>query len=278
MINLPFHSYLINLPEDCEIVYDMSKDRIGDAIGSLPILKYICELNPKLKISVIYYAKDNGEYSWTNGINLFDWSPWKPFSIYQIPPPGKPIFNSLDGNGFSIWGTLRRLNLQPKLCAPTSVDVSHNDFNVTMHIINAVGIRNQPYVSRRVLSMFKYEQIAEYLYHNGIQTTRLGAAYDRVRDLKPCINDLTPQNLPLHDTFVQLARSDMFMGGDSGLTHAAAAFGIPVIVETDAHSKEAGGLAGIPPGSLTEISYNCSYETHIELLHNHPLLKDKLGK
>ena len=274
MINLPFHNYLINLSEDCEIVYDMSQDRIGDAIGSLPILQHICVLNPKLKLSVIYCAKDNGEYSWHRGINLFDWSDWKPHTIYNYFPSGKVIFNSVDGSGFSIWGTLHRLNLQPKLRSPSNI--SHTERNVSMHIINAVGIRNKPYVSRRTLSMEKYEQIGKYLVQCGITVTRLGAEYDRIRDFDSCINDLTSQNLTLHDTFTQLAKSDLFMGGDSGLTHAAAALGIPVIAEVDPVSKSAKGLAGIPQNLLTEIPYNCNFETHLQLLQNHPLLKDRI--
>jgi ADP-heptose:LPS heptosyltransferase len=66
------------------------------------------------------------------------------------------------------------------------------------------------------------------------------------------------------------------MGGDSGLTHAAGALGIPVIVEMDELSKSALGIAAISPELVTEIPYNCSFETHIDLLSGHPLLKKNL--
>lgn len=276
MIQLPFLSYPLNIPEDSEMVYDMSKDRIGDAIGVLAILEYAIKLNPKLKLSILYCPSNHDEYSWFSGINLFDWSIWQPYKVYQSLPPGKFIFNSTDSGAFSIWNTLKNLNLQPKLRVPAHIDVSHNDFNVSMHIINAVGVRNKSYVSRRALSMEKYENIGRYLCHNKVTVTRLGAAYDRVRDFDSCVNDFTSQNLSLHNTFINLAKSDLFMGGDSGLTHAAAALGIPIIVEVDTVSKAALGLAGIPPELLVEIPYNCSYETHLLFLQNHPLLKYKL--
>lgn len=276
MINLPFLKYKLDLPEDSEIVYDMSKDRIGDGIGVLTILEHTSKLNPKLKISVIYCSSGHAEYSWINEINLFQWSEWQPYKIYQRAEPNKIIFNSTDTSAFSIWGTLSGLNLCPKLRVPDNIDISHNNYAISMHIINAVGIRNKPYVARRALNMVKYKNIGKYLSKNGITVTRLGAEYDRVRDFGAPIVDLTSKNLSLHDTFIHLAKSNLFMGGDSGLTHAAAALGIPVIVEIDSASKDACGLAGIPPELLVEIPYNCDYKTHKELLHNHPLLKDKL--
>lgn len=283
MLYLPFLNYYsttdhidINVPDDSEIVYDMSKDRIGDAIGALSILEHATKINPKLKMSVLYSAREYEEYSWINGIDLFAWSEWKPYKVYRDSVPKSAfLVDSASGCSLSIWNTLSKLKLSPKLRSPVKVDTPHNEFSVSMHIINAVGVRNQPYVSRRALSMEKYESLGKYLSGNGITVTRLGAEYDRVRDFDSCINDLTSKNLTLHDTFLSLAKSNLFMGGDSGLTHAAAALGIPVITEIDAVSKGALGLAGIPQNLLTEIPYNCNFETHLQLLQNHPLLKDR---
>jgi len=276
MLKLPFFNHLIDLPDDSEIVYDMSKDRIGDAIGVLAILENAVQLNPALKMSVLYYPKNHKEYSWSSSINLFEWSKWKPYRIYHTLPTGKFIFDSI--SGFSIWQTLYRLKLYPKLQVPDNIKINNavGISSISMHVLNAVDVRNQWYVSHRATSMEKYEHIAEYLIDNKIVVTRLGAAYDRVRDFNNSTIDLTSQNLSLHDTFIHLAASSIFMGGDTGLTHAAAAFGIPVIVEIDSISKSALGLAGIPLDLLTEIPYNCSLEMHKEVLRNHPLLKDKL--
>lgn len=276
MLSLPFLDYTLPLPDDSEIVYDMSKDRIGDAINVLCILEYACKINPKLKMSVLYYARDNEEYSWISGINLFEWSNWQPYKIYPRAPTGKFIFSSADGHGFSIWTTLRRLQIHPKLKVPDNIEITHATFNVSMHIINAVGPRDKLYVARRILNMDKYEQIGKYLSDSEIKVTRLGAAYDSVREFDLRITDLTSKNLSLHDTFIQLAKSDIFMGGDSGLTHAAGALGVPVIVEMDAVSKAALGIAAISPDLVTEIPYNCSFEEHIKFLENCPLLKNKL--
>ena len=277
MLTLPFLDHTLDLPDDSEIVYDMSKDRIGDAISVLCILEHACKLNHQLKISVLYYARDDAEYSWINGIDLFSWSAWKPHKVYTQLPRNKMIFSSAYGHGFSIWNTLHRLNIHAKLQVPDGIDVTHKDFNVSMHVINAVGVRDKPYVSRRVLNMDKYENIGRELNKNKLSVTRLGAAYDRVKDFDLCVTDLTSKNLTLHETFVHIAKSNIFMGGDSGLTHAAGALGIPLIVEMDSVSKAALGIAAITPELVTEIPYNCSFETHLTILHNHPLLRDKIG-
>lgn len=274
MLHLPFLTFPLDIPDDSEIVYDMSKDRIGDAIGVLAILEHTTKLNPNLKISIIYGSNGHDEYSWFSGINLFDWSAWKPYKVYQSLPAGKLIFNSTDTGAFSIWNTLHKLKLYPKLQVPSSIDISNSDYNVTMHIINAVGVRDKPYVTRRILNMEKYENIGRHLSKNGIPVTRLGAAYDRMRELDPCITDLTSNNLSLHDTFIYLAKSDLFMGGDSGLTHAAAALGVPIIAEVDPVSKAALGLAGIPTELLVEVPYNCSLDTHMQMLQ--PILNGQL--
>ena len=269
------------LKSNVEAVYDMRHDRIGDGIGVIPILKYMQKSLKKL--SVIYDSKTGDiEHSWQGGINLFEWTDFKPYKVYKQPLKLRPtvtIFNSI--TNMSVWDTLGLNDLYPEMRVPKAfknvdefLGIKPTDKVITTHVLNAVnvGVRNTYYVTRRVLNMDKYEKIALELCDRGYKVIRLGAYYDKVRLFKEPVIDLTERDLPLEWSFSILARSCLFYGGDTGLKLAGSALGVPIAVEIDPVSKsfvynlKYRSYFGCKPDLLTEIPYNCSFVEHMKLL------------
>jgi hypothetical protein len=272
-VSIPFLDKKIfsNMPE--ELVYDMRNDRIGDAIGATAILLWLKNIT-NLKVSVIYDRKENRdlEYNWAGGINLFDWVEFKPYKIYAETPKGKTIISSYEGKDFSIWKTIKLLNLFPKMTCPSylieEVKQKYPFDYVCVHILNAIGARNTGYVTRRVLDMEKYSSIIKWLYDAKIKVIRLGARYDAIKRMPYC-DDLSLKDLSLAESLAILSQSILYLGGDTGLTHAASALGIPVIIETDKDGKDLGGLNGIFPFLHTDIPYKTPLINYIKILMLH---------
>jgi hypothetical protein len=259
-----------------EILYDMRHDRIGDAIGATALMDYVVN-KYDVKISVVTDKKDRRlEYSWSPGINLFEWTTFKPYRIYDIScysNLAQSLLNKVIN--FSIWNQLRDLKIFPKMYPSDRLLNTYKRPEgkfVSLHVINAVGIRSGEYVQRRILSMEKYERIALELCNKGWKVNRLGIPYDAVRPFKEPIIDYTYKNLILEESFMHLFYSSLFLGGDTGLKHASSAFGIPMLIETDEHSKRDSNPGR--PDLLTDISYNCSFEEYMIILNDHPVIKE----
>jgi ADP-heptose:LPS heptosyltransferase len=270
------HDVLLSSLKGQEILYDMRHDRIGDAIGASALMDYVVN-KYDVKISVVTDKKDRRlEYSWLPGIDLFEWIPFKPYRIYDTSNYSnlsQSLLNKVIN--FSIWNQLRELNIYPKMKPPErllKIFKKPEGKFISLHVINAVGIRCGEYVQRRILSMEKYERIALELCKRGWKVNRLGIAYDAVRSFKEPVIDYTPWNIPLEQSFIHLSHSSLFLGGDTGLKHASSALGIPMLIETDDHSKRDSNPGR--PDLLTDIPYNCSFEEHMNILNNHPIIKE----
>jgi hypothetical protein len=265
-----------------EVIYDTHNDRIGDCIGASALLEYFAN-KYKVKISVIVDKNDpRHEYSWFKGIDIFEWTSFKPYKIYEPSivddTTAAIIFDSrarFYGDAFHIWALLKKFELYPKMSVPKRLletfEKPEGKF-ASLHVLNIAGVRSGEYVNNRKMSMEKYERIALELCNKGWKVNRLGIAYDAIRPFKEPVIDYTSQNLPLEQTFLRLSYSSLFLGGDTGLKHAASAFGIPMIIETNEYNIK--HILQGRPELVTLVPYNCSFEEYMNILNNHPVIKE----
>lgn len=229
-----------------EIVYDPTKDMIGDLFGAVFLLRWLKERYPHLKLSW-YLKKENIRFGtdWFSDFDVLSWIPLDLSFSYDMLPEDKVLFSSMES--FSVWYDLmflqEAIGWTPKMRRKRSFGGLPQEY-IVMHILQTTekGTRSESYVKRRALDFDKYERLAHSL---SIPVVRIGASYDMHRKIKGIL-DFTG-DLTLEDSLRVICGAQVFIGGDTGLKLVASAMGIPCVLEIDAVSKKIGGLGGCDP-------------------------------
>ncbi|KKN00184.1 hypothetical protein LCGC14_1140280, partial [marine sediment metagenome] len=156
-------------------------------------------------------------------------------------PQGDTGFNF--GNLWTLLPKLRAKRIFPKISIPYGWRKWYNYFVRLEHPLVCVHILdNPPYNLIRKHNFTDFEEIIVYLAKQGLNVIRIGVDNGSVVKYNNVI-DVTPKNLSIMASASIISECDIYIGGDTGMSHIAAALGkrIIAIYGTNEHDKKSFG-------------------------------------
>lgn len=153
-------------------------------------------------------------------------------------PQGDVGFNF--GNLWTFLPKLRAKRSFPKISIPDGWRKWYNYFVRLEYPIVCVHILdNPPYNLTRKHNFIDFEKIIVYLAKQGINVIRIGVDNGSVVKYNNVI-DITPNNLSVMASASIINKCDVYIGGDTGMSHIAAALGkrIVAVYGTNKHDKK----------------------------------------
>lgn len=204
--------------------YDFWRNRIGDKVATSACLKWFKQINQNVKLIAIDDNKSFGERlsSMPSSVifsGLID-------GVARKRPP-----DSFGINFGCIWIRLPWLaekNIYPSIKVDTAIELELlNRFEwmsepyVCIHILE-----DAPYNIKRNIDFDSMQELITRLSNYGYRVVRVGKWLGKIA--KHCI-DTTTEHFTVMQSAVIVKNSFCYIGGDTGVTHIAAAVGVPNI-------------------------------------------------
>jgi len=216
-------------------------ERLGDRI----ILLYFAENVKREKKGIMLHAFERFGYPSVSDFTMKEWAPPGLFeSVISNPadlPPDMPRLFPCPGNLFVYAPKkIAETGIFPSLTIPRRhYEWLKTDFIELLPDLGKDFVRpivcfhpllDAPYQRSRNHSFPQWKACMELVAQKGATVVRIGAPVKSelvVRGKK--IYDLTPLNLTPSQSIAVISMCDVFVGGDTGMTHAAAALGKHIV-------------------------------------------------
>lgn len=235
-------------------IYDTVNHRIGDKIVLEACFRHF-KLNHSSsdKIVLVDDRRRNHpanelelDLMFGNSIDVYHPS-MSPLKLYESKLIENDLFSQLPvGNLWLALPELRKIGIYPRITIPLKWQEwysNYEDFAKLTHPIICIHILdNPPYNKARKHNYIDFEKIAVYLAKKGYSVVRIGRDNSQKIDY-PNVLDVTSKLFSIMASIAIINKCDIFIGGDTGVTHIAAALNkkIIAIYGPNDHDKAAYG-------------------------------------